>query len=173
MNYAAIYEEDCANGIGLRTCLFVSGCTHHCEGCFNQETWDFSFGMPYTRAVEEHILSTLSPSGIDGLSVLGGEPMELVNQEALLPLLRRVKAMGKSLWVYTGYLYEELTDPGNRRCHGPYTDEILSFVDVLVDGEFVQEKKNITLRFRGSENQRIIDVAQSREAGRAILLDMG
>ena len=170
MNYGAIYEVDCANGTGCRTSLFVSGCTHHCQGCFNEETWDFSYGKPYTQEVEDYVASTLLPSYVDGLSVLGGEPMELVNQEALLPLLRRVRQMGKTIWIYSGYLFEELLDKDNRRCHGPHTEEILSLIDVLVDGEFVQEKKNISLRFRGSENQRILDMPASLSAGEPVLL---
>ena len=169
MNYAAIYEVDCANGTGCRTSLFVSGCTHHCKGCFNEEAWDFAYGKPYTKEVEDYVLHTIEPSYVDGLSVLGGEPMELSNQEALLPLLRRVKALKKSLWVYSGYLFEELTDPENRRCHGPHTEEILSLIDVLVDGEFVLEKKNISLRFRGSENQRILDLPKSLLEGKPVL----
>ena len=170
MNYAAIYEVDCANGTGCRTSLFVSGCTHHCRGCFNEEAWDFSYGKPFDQEVEDYVASTLEPSHIDGLSVLGGEPMEIVNQEALLPLLKRAKAMNKTIWIYSGYLFEELTDEGNRRCHGPHTQEILELIDVLVDGEFVLEKKNISLRFRGSENQRILDVPRSLAAKEPILL---
>ena len=156
MNYAAIYEADIANGVGCRTSFFVSGCTHHCKGCFNEKAWDFNYGEPYTKDVEDYIISTLTPSNIDGLSVLGGEPMELVNQEAIISLLRRTKELGKTIWIYSGYTLEELSDPNNKRCHGPYTDEILKLIDVLVDGEFVLEKKNISLQFRGSENQRIL-----------------
>ncbi len=167
MNYGKIYEVDTANGPGCRTSLFVSGCTHHCKGCFNKDTWDFSYGNPYTKEVEDYIISTLSPSHVDGLTVLGGEPMEPGNQEALLPLYERVS---KSIWVYSGYTWEELTDPENKRCHGPYTDRILELIDVLVDGEFVLEKKNLRLSFRGSENQRIIDVKESLRRGEVITI---
>lgn len=169
MNYAAIYESDCANGTGCRTSFFVSGCTHHCKGCFNEKAWDFNYGKPYTQGTEDYLIKTLEPAYIDGISVLGGEPMELANQKAILPLLRRVKAMGKTIWIYSGYTLEELMDPENKRCHGPHTQEILSLADILVDGEFILEKKNLSLRFRGSENQRILDLPQSRAQKRPIL----
>lgn len=171
MNYAKIYQADCANGVGCRVSLFVSGCTHHCKGCFNQETWDFSYGEPYTKEVEDYILSSLVPPYISGLSVLGGEPMEPANQEAILPLVKSAHNMGKTVWIYSGYTWEELTNSKYRRCHGEHTDELLSYVDVLVDGEFVLEKKNITLSFRGSENQRIIDVPRTLLEGHPIMLN--
>ncbi|MBR2621803.1 MAG: anaerobic ribonucleoside-triphosphate reductase activating protein [Clostridia bacterium] len=169
MNYATIKFCDIANGIGIRTVLFVSGCTHHCKGCFQPETWDFSYGQPYTEATEQQILDSLSPSYIHGLTLLGGEPMEPDNQRALLPLLRRLKTEypRKTVWCYSGYTYEELTGVSRARCE--VTDEMLSLIDVLVDGEFVLEKKNISLRFRGSENQRIIDLAKTREQGSVVL----
>ena len=169
MNYAAIYEVDCANGPGCRTSFFVSGCTHHCKGCFNEKTWDFNYGKPYTQEVEDFIFSTVQPDHVDGLSVLGGEPMEVANQAAIYPLLKRVKELGKSIWVYSGYRLEELLDKNNHRCHGPYTPEILYLIDVLVDGEFVLEKKNISLQFRGSENQRLIDMRKSLSCGDIVL----
>ena len=169
MNYGAIFRVDVANGVGCRTSLFVSGCTHHCRGCFQPETWDFSYGEPYTRQVEDSIAASVEPSYISGLTILGGEPMEVVNQEALLPLIRRVHAMeGKTIWVYSGYTWEELTDERNTRCRGPHTEEILQSIDVLVDGEFHLEEKDIALRFRGSANQRIIDVQESLRQGRVV-----
>ena len=169
MNYGAIKYCDIANGIGIRTVLFVSGCTHHCKDCFQPETWDFSYGQPYTEDTERDILASLAPSYIHGLTLLGGEPMEPDNQRALLPLLRRVKAEHptKTVWCYSGYTYDELTGMSRARCE--VTDEVLSLIDVLVDGEFVLEKKNISLRFRGSENQRIIDLPKTREQGTIVL----
>lgn len=166
MNYGEIKSFDIANGEGVRVSLFVSGCTHHCKNCFNKETWDFSFGKPFTKEVEDSIIEMLSPDYIDGLSLLGGEPFEPQNQRALLPFLRRVKEKfpDKSIWCYTGYLFDdELLSDSRARCE--CTDEMLSLIDVLVDGEFVQELYNITLAFRGSENQRIIDVQKSLETG--------
>ena len=169
MNYGTIKFCDIANGIGIRTVLFVSGCTHHCKGCFQPETWDFAYGQPYTEATEQQILDSLAPSYIHGLTLLGGEPMEPDNQRALLPLLRRLKTEypTKTVWCYSGYTYEELT--GVSRARGEGTDEILGYIDVLVDGEFVLEKRNISLRFRGSDNQRLIDLAKTREQGTVVL----
>ena len=169
MNYGTIKFCNIANGIGIRTVLFVSGCTHHCKGCFQPETWDFAYGQPYTEATERQILDSLAPSYIHGLTLLGGEPMEPDNQRALLPLLRRLKMEypQKTVWCYSGYTYEELTGVSRARCE--VTDEMLSLIDVLVDGEFVLERKNISLRFRGSENQRLIDLAKTREQGSIVL----
>lgn len=167
MNYGEIKRTDIANGEGVRVSLFVSGCTHHCAGCFNKETWDFTYGKEFTKETEEELLQALSPPYIAGITLLGGEPMEPENQRALLPFLRRVKETypEKNIWCYTGYLFDrELQGMGRARCE--VTDEILSLVDVMVDGEFVQEKKNISLRFRGSENQRVIDVKRSLEEGK-------
>ena len=169
MNYGTIKFCDIANGIGIRTVLFVSGCTHHCKGCFQPQTWDFSYGQPYTKDTEQQILDSLAPSYIHGLTLLGGEPMEPDNQRALLPLLRRIKAEypTKTVWCYSGYTYEELTSVSRARCE--VTDEMLSLIDVLVDGEFVLEKKNISLRVRGSENQRIIDLPKTRVQGVVVM----
>lgn len=164
MNYGEIKSFDIANGEGVRVSLFVSGCTHHCKNCFNKETWDFNFGKPFTKEVEDSIIEMLSFDYIDGLSLLGGEPFEPQNQRVLLPFLKRIKEKfpDKSIWCYTGYLFdEELLSESRARCE--CTDEMLSLIDVLVDGEFVQELYNITLAFRGSENQRIIDVKKSLE----------
>lgn len=172
MNYGKIYYCDVANGSGCRTVLFVSGCTHHCRECFNPETWSFSFGEEYTRAVEDAIIESLRPGYISGLTVLGGEPMESENQPAVAGLVSRVKreTSGKTVWLYSGYTWEELHDP-DARCRTEHTDAILRCTDVLVDGEFVLEKKNIRLKFRGSENQRLIDVPASLERGSVVLLE--
>ena len=169
MNYGSIKFCDIANGIGIRTVLFVSGCTHHCKGCFQPETWDFAYGQPYTEATEQQLLDSLSPSYIHGLTLLGGEPMEPDNQRALLPFLRRLRAEypTKTVWCYSGYTYEELTGVSRARCE--VTDEMLAYIDVLVDGEFIFEQRNISLRFRGSENQRLIDLKKTREQGTVVL----
>ena len=158
MNYASIRACDIANGEGVRVSLFVSGCTHHCKGCFNEEAWDFAYGEPFTREVEDRLLAALAPSHIAGLTILGGEPMEPENQRALVPFLRRVRdrfGVSKTVWVYTGCVLEtQLMAPSRWRTE--LTDEFLSLVDVLVDGPFVEAEKDISLEFRGSTNQRII-----------------
>lgn len=171
MNYGEIKTTDIANGVGVRTSLFVSGCTHHCKGCFNEETWDFNFGKPFTKEVEDEIIESLRPVYVTGLTILGGEPMEVVNQKALRPFIERIKKElpGKTIWIYSGYVWEELTDVNNSRCHGDDTDAILSMIDVLVDGEFKLDLKNISLKFRGSSNQRIIDVPKTLEEGSIVL----
>ena len=171
MNYGQVYYNDVANGVGCRTAFFVSGCTHHCEGCFNEMTWDFNYGEPYTKEVEDDLVESLKPGYIDGLTILGGEPMEIVNQKEIRPLMERIKkeVPRATIWIYSGYLWEELTDPNNKRCHGEDTDAILSMTDVLVDGEFMQDKRNLMLRFRGSENQRIIDVPATLSKGEIVL----
>ena len=162
MNYAEIKTCDIANGEGVRVSLFVSGCTHHCKNCFNKETWSFDYGKPFTDETEDYIIKELKPGYIDGLTLLGGEPFEPQNQRALLPFLRRVRELypNKNIWCYTGYLFDkELLNESRARCEA--TDEMLSLIDVLVDGEFVQELYSITLQFKGSSNQRIIDVKKS------------
>lgn len=171
MNYAEIKYYDIANGPGVRVSLFVSGCTHQCKGCFNEIAWDFGYGKPFNDVIRGRIIAACDPYYISGLSILGGEPMEARSQEAILLLLRelRGKLSGKTVWCYSGYTYEELTDKDNKRCHCEFTDELLSLIDVLVDGEFVEEKKDISLRFRGSSNQRIIDLNKTREAGEIVL----
>ena len=163
MNYADIKKVDIANGPGVRVSLFVSGCTRRCEGCFNPETWSFEFGSPFGEEETERILSFLDRDHIRGLSLLGGEPFEPANQGAVLELAERVRDRlpGKTIWCYTGYLYEELA--GERI--GEHSRALLERLDVLVDGPFIQEKKNVDLRFRGSTNQRIIDVPASLRAG--------
>ena len=167
MNYGEIKNFDIANGEGVRVSLFVSGCTHHCKNCFNPETWSFDYGEPFTKEVEDKIIEELRPDYINGLSLLGGEPFEPQNQAALLPFLRRVKERfpDKTVWCYTGYLFDtQLLSESRARCE--HTDEMLSLIDVLVDGEFVQELYNISLQFRGSSNQRIIDVQKSLNSGK-------
>ena len=167
---AAIRRRDIADGPGVRVSLFVSGCTHRCKGCFNEEAQNFSYGEPFTPAVEEALLEDLAPDYVDGLTLLGGEPFEPVNQRALLPFLCRVRERfpQKDVWAYTGYVYEEeLLRESRARCE--VTDELLSLVDVLVDGEFVEEEKDITLLFRGSANQRLIDLKATRAAGAVVL----
>ncbi len=172
MKYATIKEIDVANGLGIRVSLFVSGCTHHCKGCFNPETWNFNYGDDFTPEVEDRVIEAMKPAYIKGLSLLGGEPFEPQNQEALLPFLRRVKAAypDKTIWCYSGYDFEKDMLTGNL---GPWevTHEMLTLIDVLVDGEFVLEKKNPNLRFRGSENQRVIRVADSLSSDTVVLWD--
>ncbi len=174
MNYGQIKYCDIANGKGVRTTLFVSGCRHHCKGCFQPQTWDFSYGEPYTAEVEEKIIASLSSEYISGLTLLGGEPFEPENQAVLASLLERVtkEYPNKNIWVYTGYLFEELTGtlPSHARCE--HTDKMLSFIDVLVDGEFKEELKDISLRFRGSSNQRIIDVKRTFETGEISIINL-
>ena len=172
MNYAAIKWADVANGPGVRVSLFVSGCTHRCPGCFNEEAQDFACGQPFTRAEEDKIIRALAPAHIKGLSLLGGEPFEPDNQHALLPLLRRVRENypEKEIWCYSGYILEtELWRDSRARCEA--TDEMLSLIDVLVDGPFVQEQKDLNLRFRGSANQRILNIPASLKAQAPVLWD--
>ena len=170
MNYATIKPRDIANGPGVRVSLFVSGCTHRCPGCFNSEAWDFDFGQPFDQAVIDRILEDLSPSFVKGLTLLGGEPFEPQNQPAILELLRQVKAKypEKSIWAFSGYLFDR--DILSGRLGDPaVTREYLSYLDVLVDGPFIQAQKNLTLRFRGSANQRLIDVPASLKSGTVVL----
>lgn len=170
MNYGNIKYYDIANGEGVRTSLFVSGCTHHCKNCFNPETWDFRYGKPFTKQVEDEIIKSMEPDYINGLTLLGGEPMEKANQRALLPFLKRVREScpQKTIWCYSGYLFDsELLKESRARCE--VTDQMLSLIDILVDGEFKEEQKDITLRFKGSANQRIIDVQKSLKEGKVVL----
>ena len=170
MYYGEIKKCDIANGEGVRVSLFVSGCTHHCPGCFNQDTWDFCYGKEYTDETEQEILDALSPDYINGLSLLGGEPFEPQNQKVLVQLLRKVREQypQKTVWCYSGYLFDrELLSESRARCE--YTDEMLSMIDILVDGRFVEKLKDIRLVFRGSSNQRIIDVKKSLESGKIVL----
>ena len=191
MNYGEIKKFDIANGEGVRVTLFVSGCTHHCRGCFNPETWDFQYGEPFTQETCGELLESLAPEYIAGLTLLGGEPFEVGNQRALTPFLRKMKELypQKDIWCYTGYTLEtdlvgagsvpwerkedgrleDGADCGQEQCMYPRcecTDEMLSLIDVLVDGEFVEEKKDISLVFRGSSNQRLIDLPKTLRTGR-------
>ena len=171
MHFGEIKDCDVANGEGVRVTLFVSGCTNRCPHCFQPQTWAFDYGQPFTEETEEKLLRMLTPSYISGLTLLGGEPFEPSNQRALLPFVRRLRRElpDKTVWAYTGRTYEELlTDGCSHRCE--VTDELLSLVDVLVDGRFVQELKDISLRFRGSSNQRLIDLRETRRSGRLTLL---
>lgn len=170
MNYADIKNIDVANGPGIRVSLFVSGCSHHCEGCFNKETWDFNFGELFGEKEINTIIEYLSPSHIKGLSLLGGEPFEFTNQQGILPLLRKVKELypEKDIWCWTGYLFDkDIRD--TMMVKWPETQEIISYIDVIVDGKFEMNLKNLSLRFRGSSNQRIIDVKKSMETNEVIL----
>ena len=166
MNYSAIKYCDIANGIGVRTVLFVSGCRNHCKGCFQPETWDFANGDEFNTEVENHILESLAPDYIRGLTLLGGDPFEPENQKDLLPFLRRVKATyeQKDIWAYTGYILEkDLVEGG--KCYTENTKEMLELIDVLVDGPFIQEQYSIMLKFKGSANQRLIDCKKFCEQG--------
>lgn len=167
MYYGSIKSYDIADGPGVRVSLFVSGCRHHCKGCFNAETWDFEYGRPYTRKTEDEIIRLLGDDYIQGLTVLGGEPFEPENQPEVARLLKRVKEAypKKDIWCYSGYLYDVDMQEGGR-VYTDVTEEMLSCIDVLVDGEFVEEEKDITLLFRGSRNQRLIVLKEGRDAGR-------
>ena len=171
MYYGEIKNCDIANGEGVRVTLFVSGCTNRCENCFQPQTWDFHFGQPFTAETEDRLLDMLAPDYINGLTLLGGEPFEPENQRALVPFLRRVRERypEKTIWSYTGFTLEELRREGSHpRCET--TDEFLSLLDVLVDGRYVDALRDISLRFRGSRNQRLIDLRASRAAGELVLL---
>lgn len=171
MNYCNIKPRDIADGVGVRVTLFVSGCTHHCKGCFQPETWDFAYGEPFTAETEKELLEALAPDYMEGLTLLGGEPFEPGNQRALVPFLERVRRElpDKTVWAYSGYTWEELTGAVESRCRCECTGRMLELLDVLVDGEFVEELKDIRLRFRGSSNQRLIDVPGSLAEGRVVL----
>ena len=170
MNYATIKNCDIANGPGVRVSLFVSGCTHRCKGCFNEVAWDFAYGQPFTQETIDDILNMLEPAPIAGITLLGGEPFEPQNQPALLDLLRQIKAKlpEKSIWAFSGYLFEKDILAGRL---GPeeITRELVSYLDVLVDGPFILEKKDLMLRFRGSSNQRLINVKASLKSGTTVL----
>ncbi len=171
MYYGEIKKNDIANGEGVRTSLFVSGCRHHCKNCFNQQTWDFGFGKPFTEETMEDILSSCEPFWINGLSLLGGEPFEPENQKELLPFLVKFRARfpDKSIWCYSGFTFEEITGEAESRAHTDLSKEMLALIDILVDGRFVEEKKDISLKFRGSSNQRVIDVKKTLGSGEIVL----
>ncbi len=165
MNYANIKATDVSNGSGIRVSLFVSGCRHHCPDCFNPEGWDFHYGQHFTQQTTEEILQALAPDYIRGLTLLGGEPLEPENQPSLIQLLHAVHTAypDKDVWCYTGFVYEAL--PNSRAAQSGALEELLSLIDVLVDGPFIKELKDLSLRFRGSRNQRILDLNQSRKTG--------
>lgn len=173
MHYGEIKNCDIANGEGVRVTLFVSGCTNHCENCFQPQTWDFEYGQPFTKETEDSIIKMLEPSYINGLTLLGGEPFEPENQRALVPFLQRVREAypNKTVWAFSGFrLDDELLKEGSYpRCEA--TDTMLSLVDVLVDGRYVERLHDISLRFRGSSNQRIIDMNETRKTGKIVLWD--
>lgn len=164
MNIAEIITADCANGIGTRLSVFVSGCRNNCKGCFNKEAQDFKYGIPYDRNIEDNIIEELSKEYYHGITILGGEPFEKENQGDVLKLINRVKRdlSNKSIWVYTGFLYEDLLPDGKQYIDN-VTENIMNSIDVLVDGPFIEEKKDITLKFRGSSNQRLVNVPMTRE----------
>lgn len=172
MNYAQLRTHDVANGPGVRVSLFVSGCTHRCPGCFNSEAWDFGYGAPFDESVADSIIKALEPSYVKGFSLLGGEPFEPCNQAVLAPLLERIKREypQKTVWCYTGYSLDADILP-HRLGDKDVTDRMISNIDVLVDGRFILEQKDLSLRFRGSANQRIIDVSRSLLAGKAVLIE--
>lgn len=172
MNYADIKQYDVANGPGVRVSLFVSGCTHRCKNCFNKEAWDFSYGQPFTKETQEQIISYLDKPYVKGLTLLGGEPFERENQIVLLPFLKEVRKRlpDKDIWAFSGYDFEkDITGYMYREWEA--TKELLSYIDVLVDGEFIEEQKSLNLRFKGSANQRTILVQESLEAGTVVLYD--
>ena len=174
MNYGEIKTYDIANGPGVRVTLFVSGCTNACKGCFQPQTWDFGYGQEFDESAKERIFTELSHVFTQGLTLLGGDPFEPANQRALVPFLREVKEKypGKDIWAFTGFLYEDLLTEGTY-CHTEVSEEMLDMLDVLVDGRFEEDLKDITLRFRGSSNQRLIDLPATCAAGEVVLWDDG
>ena len=170
MHYGTIKNCDIANGIGVRVTLFVSGCRNMCKKCFQPQTWDFSYGEEFTKQTEDYILDLLKPDYISGLTLLGGEPFEQENQRELLPFIKRVKSVypEKTIWCFSGFTLDEMLS-GTARCCCEVTKEMLSYIDILVDGRFIEEQKDISLRFRGSRNQRIIDLAPTLKTGEIVL----
>lgn len=166
MHYGKILSHDIANGTGVRVTLFVSGCTNRCKGCFQPQTWDFHYGSPFTSETEDTLVEMLSEPYIDGLTLLGGEPFEPENQRCLVPVLQRIRKElpSKTVWAFSGFTFEQMTNE-SAPCRCEVTDELLSILDVLVDGRFVEELKNPFLRFRGSSNQRLIDVRKTMSTG--------
>ena len=171
MNYAGIKYCDIANGSGCRTVLFVSGCRNACKGCFQPQTWDFCYGKPFDEGVQQEVIDSLEPAYITGITLLGGEPFEPENQAALFPFMKKVKEKypNKNVWAFTGYIYDKDLIAGGRR-HTEDTDELLSMIDVLVDGPFVEELKDITLKFRGSSNQRVLNLRETIRTGKITTL---
>lgn len=166
MHYGEIKNCDIANGEGVRISLFVSGCTNHCENCFQPQTWDFNYGTPFTKETEDELLRLLAPDYINGLTLLGGEPFEPENQRELVPFVEKVRKRypQKNIWAFTGYIYDKDLIAGGRK-HTPDTDRLLAAIDVLVDGPFIVEEKDLRLKFRGSRNQRVIDLKKTLESG--------
>ena len=171
MNYGAIKPVDVADGVGVRVSLFVSGCTHHCKNCFNAETWDFNYGQKYTKETQDQIIKACGESFIKGLSLLGGEPFEKANQKDVCELILRFRKEypNKDIWCYSGYTFDKDMIPGSK-IWTEYTQKMIENIDYLVDGEFVEELKNLRLRFRGSANQRIIDVKRSLKSGKVEII---
>ena len=169
MYYADIKKADVANGLGVRVSVFVSGCTHHCKNCFNEEAWDFHYGNEFTQNEIDKVIELMDHSYVAGLSLLGGEPLEHVNQQGLLPLVKVVKEKfpDKNIWCYTGYKFDEDVEE-NMFENWPETKELMSYIDVVVDGKFEEDKKDLKLRFRGSSNQRIIDVKESLKENKVV-----
>lgn len=170
MKFANIKYLATEDGIGCRTALFVSGCRHHCKGCFQPQTWDFEYGKPFTTEIEDNIIESLKEKYVNGLTLLGGEPFEVENQKVLRPFIERVKKIypDKTIWAYSGYTFEELMD-ANSICHSDDTLPILQMIDVLIDGEFIESERNLLLPFRGSNNQRVLNVPESLKSNKAIL----
>lgn len=168
MHFASIKNFDVANGVGVRVSLFVSGCNHHCEGCFNQEAWDFNYGKEFSDDELNKIIDMLKPNYIKGLTLLGGEPLELVNQEGILPLVRKVKEIypDKTIWCYSGFTFDQIMKMCDK---WDITKELITYFDVLVDGKFELKNKDLSIRFRGSSNQRIIDMKESLKTKEVIL----
>jgi anaerobic ribonucleoside-triphosphate reductase activating protein len=171
MNYAGIKYCDVANGPGCRTVLFVSGCRNACRGCFQPQTWDFCYGEPFDEAVQKKVLASLEPDYVQGITLLGGEPFEEENQDALLPFIRTLRQQypKKDIWAFTGYVYDTDLVEGGRK-YTQDTGELLSLIDVLVDGPFREEQKDLMLKFRGSSNQRVIDLKKTLEQGKLVLM---
>ena len=174
MHVGEVMTADVANGEGMRVSVFVSGCRNHCKGCFQPQTWDFNYGREYTPEIEQFIIDELSKSYYDGITILGGDPMEPENQEPVLRLLRRIKKelSDKNVWVYTGYVYDRDLVPGGKRFVDGVTRELLESIDILIDGRFVEELKNLMLNFRGSGNQRIIKMTETLETGKVVLSEL-
>ena len=174
MHVGEVMTADVANGEGMRVSAFVSGCRNHCKGCFQPQTWDFNYGREYTPEIEQFIIDELSKSYYDGITILGGDPMEPENQEPVLRLLRRIKKElpDKNVWAYTGYVYDRDLVPGGKRFVDGVTRELLESIDILIDGRFVEELKNLMLNFRGSGNQRIIKMKETLETGKVVLSEL-
>ena len=174
MHVGEVMTADVANGEGMRVSVFVSGCRNHCKGCFQPQTWDFNYGREYTPEIEQFIIDELSKSYYDGITILGGDPMEPEKQEPVLRLLRRIKKElpDKNVWAYTGYVYDRDLVPGGKRFVDGVTRELLESIDILIDGRFVEELKNLMLNFRGSSNQRIIKMKETLETGKVILSEL-